>query len=115
MSRLQPIVDEMTGLEDADDLMLKITEALTDIEIVPEPGNYYTFIYRAKTPNIRYDEFPLIACTEVQRWGFKGFNYHWGTMRNYTWEEVLGQMHVVLSNEIADARTIPYAKFKMSL
>ena len=49
MSRLQPIVDEMTGLEDADDLMLKITEALTDIEIVPEPGNYYTFIYRAKT------------------------------------------------------------------
>ena len=45
MSRLQPIVDEMTGLEDADDLMLKITEALTDIEIVPEPGNYYTFIY----------------------------------------------------------------------
>ena len=51
----------------------------------------------------------------MQRWGFKGFNYHWGTMRNYTWDEVLGQMHVVLSSEIADARSIPYAKFKMSL
>ena len=81
----------------------------------PEPGNFYTFIYRAKTPNIRYDEFPLIACTEVQRWGFKGFNYHWSTMRNYTWEEVLGQMHLVLSSEISDARSIPYAKFRMSL
>ena len=71
MSRLQPIVDEMTGLEDADDLMLKITEALTDIEIVPN-RNYYTFIYRAKTPNIRYDEFPLIAVLKCKDGDLRG-------------------------------------------
>tara|TARA_B100000902_G_scaffold143953_1_gene141388 strand:- start:8404 stop:8751 length:348 start_codon:yes stop_codon:yes gene_type:complete len=114
MSRLQPVVDSLTGLEEPDDLFLEIMEALTDKEIVPEAGNYYTFIYRAKTPQIRYDEFPLIACTEVQRWGFKGFNYHWGKIRNYTWEEVLGQMHVVLPREVQDARSIPYAKFRLS-
>ena len=45
MSRISPLVDDIIGTEDADDLMLKITEALTDIEIVPEPGNYYTFIF----------------------------------------------------------------------
>ena len=114
MSRLQGVVDSLTGLEEPDDLFLEIMEALTEKEIIPEPGKYYTFIYQAKTPQIRYDEFPVIACTEVQRWGFKGFNYLWAKMRNYTWEEVLGQMHVVEANEMQDARSIPYAKFRLS-
>ena len=114
MSRLQPIIDEMNGLEEPDDLMLKITEALTDIEIVPEPGNFYTFIYRAKTPNIRYDEFPLVAVTDVFNWGFKGLNFHWGNVRQYTWQEMVGNLHIANSEEIESLRSIPYGKIRLN-
>lgn len=114
MSRLQPVVDKFTGLEKPDDIMAELLEVLTEEVILPEPGNYYTFIYRPKTPNIEYDEFPLIACTEVQRWGIKGLNYHWGMMRNYTWEEVVGKFHVVKANEVEDARSLGYANFKIN-
>lgn len=114
MSRFQPIVDSLTGLENPDDLMIQIMEILEVIELIPEPGKFYTFVYKPKTPNIRYDEFPLIACTEVQRWGFKGFNFHWNLSRNYTWEEVQGQLHEVYANELEDARSLSYASFKFN-
>ena len=51
--------------------MLEPMSVLDEMEIVPEPGQFYTFIYTAKTPNIRYDEFPLIACTDVEQWDSK--------------------------------------------
>ena len=40
MSRLQGVVDSLTGLEEPDDLFLEIMEALTEKEIIPEPGKY---------------------------------------------------------------------------
>ena len=93
MSRLQGIVDKFVGTESPDDIMQDIISVLTNTEIVPEPGKFYTFIYQAKTPNIEYDEFPLIAFTGVSRTGFTGFNFHWALPRQYTWEEVIGQLH----------------------
>jgi hypothetical protein len=114
MSRLQPVVDRFTGLESSDDIMQQVLEVLTEEVLLPEPGKFYTFVYRAKTPNIEYDEFPLIACIDVQRWGFVGFSFHWGKQRNYTWEEVIGKLHVVKANELEDARSLGYAKFRIS-
>jgi len=114
MSRLQPVVDNLTGLEKPDDIMMELMEVLTEETILPEPGNYYTFVYSPKTLNITDDEYPLVAVTEVKGWGFKGFNYHWGLMRNYTWEEVIGKFHVVKANEIEDARSLSYANFKIN-
>jgi hypothetical protein len=114
MSRLQPVIDEFIGLEQPEDIFIKLMEVLDDLEVIPEPGKFYTFIYQAKTPNIRYDEFPLIACTSVDRWGFTGFNFHWAESRNYTWQEVQSQLYVINSNELEDARSLSYAKFKMS-
>ena len=93
-NRLEYNVDYIINLEDADDRMLAVTEILTETEIIPEIGRYYTFIYAPKTPRIRYDQFPLIACTDLQQWGFRGMNYHWPGFRNYTWEEVVGYLHV---------------------
>ncbi len=49
----------VSGAED--DMMLAITEVLTDTEIIPDVGKYYTFIYSPKTPRIRYDQFPFIS------------------------------------------------------
>jgi hypothetical protein len=110
-NRVNRLKQKIKGLTDPEEIMLEILEIFTDVEIVPEPGNYYTFIYKAKTPGLRYDQHPLIAAMEVYPWGFRGLNFHWGTMRNYTWNEVLGQLHVVYKDEINYMRSISYAKF----
>ena len=114
MDRIAEIADNLIGIESPDDLMLEILEALPETETIPEAGNYYTFVYQPKTPNVQYDEFPLVAVTDVFNWGFKGLNFHWGNMRQYTWQEVIGNLHIVNSNEVESLRTIPFAKFRIN-
>jgi len=97
---------------DPEEMMLEIMEALNDtVSPIPEVGKFYTFVYNAKTPNITYDQHPLIACTDLQSWGFKGLNFHWRQSRNYTWEELAGQLYIVQWNELDDLLAIPYGKF----
>ena len=98
--------------DDPEEMMLEIMELLNDtVTPIPEVGKFYTFVYNAKTPNITYDQHPLIACTDLQSWGFKGLNFHWRQSRNYTWEELAGQLYIVQYNELDDLLTIPYGKF----
>ncbi len=99
------------NVNDPEDIMLLIMEIFTIQEIVPEAGKFYTFIYNAKTPNITYDQHPLIACVEVFRWGFRGLNFHWQNYRNYTWEELPGQLHVVEFQELDELLALQYGKF----
>ena len=94
---------------DPEEIMLLIMEIFTIEVLYPEPGKFYTFVYNAKTPRITYDQHPLIACTEVFRWGFRGTNFHLGKYRNYTWEEVAGQLYIVDYEELGDLLSIPYA------
>tara|TARA_B100001250_G_scaffold215355_2_gene184792 strand:+ start:1055 stop:1435 length:381 start_codon:yes stop_codon:yes gene_type:complete len=116
LNRLEHVVSDIIAMEDPDDMMLAVTETLTETELIPEIGKYYTFIYAPKTPRIRYDQFPLIACVGLFRWGFRGMNYHWGgDFRNYTWEEVLGQLHIAYPMEMEDLRSIPYQNFKINI
>ena len=97
---------------DPEDMMLEIMEALNDtVTPIPEVGKFYTFVYNAKTPDITYDQHPLIACTSLERWGFKGINFHWRQSRNYTWEELAGQLYIVQWIELDDLLAIPYGKF----
>ena len=97
---------------DPEEMMMEIMEALNDtVTPIPEIGKFYTFVYNAKTPNITYDQHPLIACTDLQSWGFKGLNFHWRQSRNYTWEELAGQLYIVQNNELDDLLAIPYGKF----
>jgi hypothetical protein len=102
------------GISDPEDLMLVIMDTLREEVLYPEPGKFYTFIYNPKTPNIEYDQHPLIACTELQKWGFKAINFHWRESRNYTWEEVAGKLHVIKYNELDEMLSIPYAKFRLN-
>ena len=113
-NRFEYIVDDIISESSADDRMQKILEVATDVEPIPDVGRYYTFVYAPKTPRIEYDQNPLIACMEVQRWGFRGLNYHWGKFRNYTWNEVLGQLHVIYPMELTDLRSIPYQYFRIN-
>ena len=97
---------------DPEDMMLEIMELLNDtVTPIPEVGKFYTFVYNAKTPGETYDQHPLIACTALEQWGFKGLNFHWQKSRNYTWNELAGQLYIVQWNELDDLMAIPYAKF----
>ena len=97
---------------DPEDMMLEIMELLNDtVTPIPEVGKFYTFVYNAKTPGETYDQHPLIACTHLEQWGFKGINFHWRKTRNYTWNELAGQLYFVQNNELDDLLAIPYAKF----
>ena len=105
---------EKTETRDPEDLMLLIMEVLKEEVLYPEPGKFYTFIYNAKTPNIEYDQHPLIACTSLEKWGFKAINFHWRQGRQYTWEEVAGKLHVIRYEELDEMLSIPYAKLRLN-
>ena len=95
-----------------EEMMLEIMELLNDtVTPIPEVGKFYTFVYNAKTPGKTYDQHPLIACTSLEQWGFKGINFHWRQSRNYTWQELAGQLYIVQYNELDDLMAIPYGKF----
>ena len=113
-NRIRSVVDEITGTEDADDLMINLMDVLTEGSQVPEVGGYYTFVYNPKTPNIQYDQNPLVAVTEVFEWGFRGINFHWGQMRKYTWNEISGGLYQINSDELADAREIPFGNIRLN-
>ena len=108
----QYLSDVNNRTNDPEEMMLEIMEALNDtVEPIPEVGKFYTFVYNAKTPGEQYDQHPLIACVGLFQWGFRGLNFHWQTYRNYTWEELSGQLYVVQNNELDDLLAIPYGKY----
>ena len=114
MSRIKDIKDNLIGTEDADDLMLEIISVLNEGGKVPQVGKFYVFVYNPKTPNIRYDQNPLVGVTNVYEWGFKGINFHWNDHRNYTWNEVPGGLYEVTDNELSDLDGIPFARFRLN-
>jgi len=114
MNRLDDIIEDLVGTENPDDLMQSILEVLKETQIVPDVGEYYTFVYSPKTPNIHYDQYPLVGVTDIFRWGFRGINFHLGDIRQYTWNEVVGQLHKVSVEEFKDLSSIPYQKLRLN-
>ena len=112
-NRIRESLSELNNqTNDPEEMMLEIMDALNDtVTPIPDVGNFYTFVYNAKTPGEQYDQHPLIACTSLERWGFRGLNFHWQKYRNYTWGELAGQLYIVRPNELDDLLAIPYGKF----
>lgn len=113
-NRVRSVIDNINGTENADDLMLMVLDALQESGRVPQVGKYYTFVYNPKTFNIRYDQNPLVAVTEVYRWGFKALNFHWGEVRQYTYDEIAGSLYEVYADEIADLREVPFGNIRLN-
>jgi len=114
-NRILSILDELKETQDQEDQMLLIMDALKDtVTPIPEEGGLYTFVYNAKTPGITYDQHPLIACVELNAWGFRGINFHWRKYRNYTWNEVAGQVYEVKLEELDDLLSVQYGKFVLN-
>ena len=114
MSRVKDIRDNLIGTEDADDLMLEIMGVLQEGGKTPEVGKFYVFVYNPKTPNIRYDQNPLVGVTGIFEWGFRGINFHWNDHRNYTWNEVPGGLYEISNDELSDLDGIPFARFRIN-
>ena len=106
---------EEANTDDVEDIMLIIMEVFNQtVTPIPEPGNFYTFVYNAKTPGISYDQHPLIACVDLFQWGFRGLNFHWQNYRNYTWQELAGQLYIVEYQELDELLSLQYGKFLLN-
>jgi hypothetical protein len=103
-----------SGTKNPDDIMLIIMNIFREEVLYPEPGKFYTFVYSPKTPEIEYDQYPLIACTGLYKWGFRGINFHWRQSRQYTWEELIGKLHVVKYIELDELLSLQYGKFLLN-
>lgn len=114
LNRIRPVLDDLIGIEDPDDLMTEILSVVKESGKVPSAGNFYIFVYFSKTPNIQYDAHPFVAVTDVYNWGFKGINFHWGEMRQYTWDEIVGSLHLVYDDEVRDLQALPFGKIKLN-
>jgi len=114
-NRIRGVLDNMTGAENPDDLMMDLLEIIgSRVTPVPDIGKFYTFVYSPKTPNIQYDAHPLVAVTDIFRWGFRGMNFHWGEIRQYTWNEIVGQLYEIFPEELSDAQEIPFGKISLN-
>jgi hypothetical protein len=111
-NRVLPIVKKLIGTENSNDLMNELMNSLNESPIPPKPGKIYIFIYSAKTPNKSYDRHPLVSVTNVFSWGFKGFNYHWREIRQYTWDEIASGLYEVYSEELNDIRKLPFINIR---
>jgi len=95
--------------------MIELMDNLgTTVTSSPSAGKYYVFVYSAKTPNIQYDSNPLVAVTDVFEWGFRGINLHVGQYRNYTYNELVGQLYEVNSDELSDVRELPFVNIMLN-
>ena len=114
-NRIRSVVNGLIGTEEPDDIMIELMDNLnTTVTSSPSVGRYYVFVYSAKTPNIQYDSNPLVAVTDVFEWGFRGVNLHVGQYRNYTYNELIGQLYEVNSYELSDVRELPFGKMQLN-
>ena len=113
-NRIRAVSDNLIGNEDPDDVMVELLEVLTEGPKSVQAGKMYIFVYNAKTNQLRYDQNPFVAVTDVFQWGFRGINLHWGESRQYTWSEVAGGMYEVYSSEVKDLQVLSFANFKLN-
>ena len=57
-SRIETLKTQIKNVSDPEDIMINILEVFKDVELIPTPGNYYTFIYKAKTIKDLNKQYP---------------------------------------------------------
>ena len=115
MNRIEPSIQDFKSEKDLGERMELIMYALNDtVTPIPEEGNICTFKYFAKTPNIEYDQHPLVAVTELFQWGFRGINFHLRDDRQYTWTELGTQVYIVQRDELDDLLSLNYKKIVLN-
>lgn len=113
-NRVRGVIRNLIGNEDPDTIMRELLNVIPETGKIPQVGKYYIFIYQPKTPNIQYDQNPFVAVTDVYQWGFKGINFHWREMRQYTFDEMPGGIHQVYPSEIKDLQALPFQNIRLN-
>jgi len=112
-NRVRGIVDAMDGFDKPEDIMKAIQATLSGTSKTSVVvGNLYTFVYSAKTPGIIFDPYPLVGVEKVFSWGFIGINLHWSDRRQYTWNEIVGNVYEVYEEERVDMERLSYGDFE---
>ncbi len=111
MNRVDPLLLGAVGRSPEKNMQLLLNKLKGGI--VPTPDKYYTFVYKAKTPNIQYDQHPCIVCLNVFSWGFTGNNIHMGP-RQYTWLEVISNVYELNEEEFKSMQDYPTARMRMT-
>ena len=113
-NRVRGVIDNLIGTESSDDKMGELISVLKESgKTSVSAGRFYTFFYSAMTNGIRYDEYPLVAVTDVFSWGFRGENFHWrGDMRQYNYNQIVGGLYEIYPEEISDVVELGFAKVR---
>ena len=104
--RVKPIVDGLTGTEEAFEVMAALTDVLTPSP-TPIPGKTYVFEYYAAKPELLYDRYPFVTVTGVYEWGFSGINRHLKANRNYIVGNAGTQLYEIKQSEINSVNALP--------
>ena len=114
MDRVQQLLKNGAKGKSPDRNFADLIDIIGPSVIIPETDKYYVFAYKAKTPRIRYDQYPLVYVTAVYKWGFQGYNFHWEGTRQYTWAEVITNLYEVVDEELNSVEKLPIAKLVQS-
>ena len=114
MDRVKQLFKNGAQTKSPDANFADLIDILSPSVIIPETDKYYVFAYKAKTPRIRYDQYPLVYVTAVYKWGFQGYNFHWEGSRQYTWAEVVTNLYEVTDEELNSVEKLPIAKLVQS-
>jgi len=96
-------LQENSSLETPQNNMYKLIDILDERKFgFPQPGDTFTFIYQAKTPNLIYDLHPVSTITRLERGRFFGYNHHLGMIRQYSGKDgrVLSNFYKIDSDEL---------------
>lgn len=112
---LTELKESLLGVENPDELMNEILSRLSgsEVPLPPVPGRYYTYVYYAKTPRIRYDRYPLIIVDSLLPRGFRGYNFHLGKYRQYNTQDgdrLVSGLYELSRDEFSILLRIPYGK-----
>jgi hypothetical protein len=114
-NRVRGVINNLIGTESSDDKMEELISVLsesgkTSVQVLVK---FYTFFYSAKTNGIQYDEYPLVAVTDVYSWGFRGENFHWrGDMRQYNYNQIIGGLYEIYPEELSDVVELSFGKVR---
>ena len=109
-NRIEAIKDKLTS-SDPEDLNVRNHGALNNtVEAIPMLESIIPLYIMQRLLLNNMINIPNCLHRFIQV-GIQGINFHWQSSRNYTWEELTGQVYMVKSIELDDLLAIPYAKF----
>ena len=110
MNRIESEKQDIQSEKNLDDRMELIMYALNDtVAPVPEEGNICTLNIMQRHLTLDTINTHLVAVTELFQWGFRGINFHSGSIDN-TLGELGTQVYIVQQEELDDLLSLDYKR-----